>query len=1457
MKVITDAGVIEIGTTETAPTIGLTDYSRRETDDFGVTTVVKRNFSRTMSARVMVPTANVDALQRQLAALRAKPVQWVADDRFDSLSITGFYKDLSIDLAIPPVSYCTLTIEGLAEGADYADPGTDPATDQRKSSLRLLRPASIDDAVLTSSNVPENDYPAWSASATYALGACVILSATHRIYESAANGNVGNDPTGTAGQWIDIGPTNRWAMFDQALGSQTERAGSIVVSLDPVDPIDAIALLDVTAVSVRVQAPGYDRTLSPAIQPGAVTFLDLPATAGTVTITISGSGTVSAGTLLIGTLLGLGTTEASPRAAITDYSRKDTDAFGEVTVVERAWAKRMDVKSLISTSAVDVVAARIANVRAMPALWIGDATLESLAIYGFFKDFSIAVDEHVSTLSLSIEGLSTAAKLAPLISPEDIGFTDGTTLDDLKDQADADSDKLETIQPGATAGGTVGVDLWVPELPDVPAPPGLLRNDLISLREDGVLQYQPYPDNADLKVALGQVAIPDIAGQLTLASDGSLVFEATDGSVSTLGKISLPDIGAASDASRRTLENAVDQLGAAVAQVVSEASQTRENFRDAGFYVDPTTGQIRLSAIDQTGERISTAEVRLSAAEASITLRATTSYVDGRIAQLVLDPSQFPVYEGIELRVSDVEVRLSAAESSIAQKASLIDLNLLGGRVSNAEQTIDALSGAITLKVDRTEFDAVEARVSTAEQTIDALGDSASIVQALSAVRMLPDQAASAQESALRALLNGDLAARSQVAAIASARTELTAKINGDLDAEARARTELAVRIGRAEASALTETQARIDGAQAITLQVTLLTSQFNDSKATFTAQIATLATQTEALAARSDALEIGVGENAAAIQAEEAARITEAGEIRASAREAISAARGLNARVDAVLDIVTADLLRGDARSRDLAGTIAAARQEITAKVNEDVEAVVARVTLLFARMDDAEAAILIEELARATQLDAIVRQITTLSATVAGANAGFTDQIAALANDALAATERMDSMQSAIGDNAAAIGNEASTRAQVDDQIIAAAGQTVAAVRNADNSAADAAEQALRALLTGDLAKRDATTAIAAARQEVTAKINGDVDVLVSRIVALIARLGLAEASIALEQYTRATALAAMASQIETVLASIENVESMVSLETNARVDAITALAQQVLALKAQVDGEIADLSAGISAALQAMSDGDNALALSIEQLRAEKNSDIDSVVASAVAETQARIDGQAALASRIDALDAANDNMSASFLEEKQARLDGDLALSAQVIALKAEKDSDIGALQAANTTEQQARIDGDGALSASLLTVSAALDDQTALVQQNSVAIADAMGRLGAYWEVYAIGDGGEAFVRLASAEGQTAFVVGTNLRVLGDAVIDGTINPAALALSRFVRRVSASGTGSPPMAVMLWRSLDRSRPMSAGRPAPTMARRSTPILYRTVDCLSRSCAQMRRWSQPMK
>ncbi|WP_257554152.1 hypothetical protein [Sphingobium sp. CFD-2] len=415
MKVIIDGDEIELGTTEAQPTIGIVDYSRRETDDFGVTTVVRRGFARRMSVRAKVTFDEVDALQRTLADLRARAVKWVADERFASLAFDGFYKDFAIDLAVPPVSFCTLTVEGLTETEAGADPGGDPATDGNSSTLRLLQPATIDDSVLTASSIAEDDQPAWTIGTTYPFGARVIHA--NRQWESVVVGNLGHEPAADSTQWMDIGPTNRWAMFDEALGTLTEAAGSIVVTLDPAQPVDSLALLDVTAATVRVQAPGYDRTIVPAGVSGAAMFLDLPATAAAITITVSGAGSVSVGTLLMGSLVGLGVTGASPSAGINDFSRKETDEFGDAAVVERAWAKRMEARALLRTDAVDLVFDRIATVRGRPCLWIGAEGVEALSIYGFFKDFSVEVGENVSTLSLSIEGLSKAQPLAPLTDP--------------------------------------------------------------------------------------------------------------------------------------------------------------------------------------------------------------------------------------------------------------------------------------------------------------------------------------------------------------------------------------------------------------------------------------------------------------------------------------------------------------------------------------------------------------------------------------------------------------------------------------------------------------------------------------------------------------------------------------------------------------------------------------------------------------------------------------------------------------------------------------------------------------------------------------------------------------------------------------------------------------------------------------------------------------------------------
>lgn len=407
MRVEVNGTPFELGETEATPTIGITDYSRRVTDDFGVTTVVKRGFSRRLSVRLAVPMTGVDALQRRLADLRATSAVWVADNTSEWLSVEGFYKDFSIDLASAGFSNCTLTVEGIAQTEVVADTGGDPAPVGMISSLQLLQPVPVTDAVLVSSTVPETDYAAWSAATSYPKGARVLKASTHRIYESAIGGNLNHDPAAETGEWFDVGPTNRWAMFDQALGTATTTGSPLVVVLN-LTGVNAIALLDIIGPTVRVQANGFDRTI--AVNNGAAVFLDMPMTTGNVTVTIGPSG-VAVGTLLAGRVVSLGVTETSASAGITDYSRKNTDDFGEVTIVERAWSKRMSAKSLIRTDAIDLVANRIAAVRGTPALWIGDVETDALTIYGFFKDFSIERDENVSKLSLSIEGLSKAAPL--------------------------------------------------------------------------------------------------------------------------------------------------------------------------------------------------------------------------------------------------------------------------------------------------------------------------------------------------------------------------------------------------------------------------------------------------------------------------------------------------------------------------------------------------------------------------------------------------------------------------------------------------------------------------------------------------------------------------------------------------------------------------------------------------------------------------------------------------------------------------------------------------------------------------------------------------------------------------------------------------------------------------------------------------------------------------------------
>ena len=111
---------------------------------------------------------------------------------------------------------------------------------------------------------------------------------------------------------------------------------------------------------------------------------------------------------MLGSCYDLGGTQYNATAGIVDYSAKSTDTFGNNTVTQRAYSKRMTAKLQIDNLIVDAVVNTLAAYRSTPIVWIGaDNLYTSLIVYGFYKDFDVDIAyPTVSYCSLTIEGLT-------------------------------------------------------------------------------------------------------------------------------------------------------------------------------------------------------------------------------------------------------------------------------------------------------------------------------------------------------------------------------------------------------------------------------------------------------------------------------------------------------------------------------------------------------------------------------------------------------------------------------------------------------------------------------------------------------------------------------------------------------------------------------------------------------------------------------------------------------------------------------------------------------------------------------------------------------------------------------------------------------------------------------------------------------------------------------------------
>lgn len=301
--------------------------------------------------------------------------------------------------------------------------------------MQIIKPVTVTDSILVSSNITEDDYAQWASGTTYSIGNKVIVLSTHKIYESLTNSNLGNDPTTDDGtNWLDIGATNRWRAFDQKIGDPVTNLNTIEYTLsDPNSNVTSIALFGLEGISANVtvtddtEGEVYNETVSlidnrnivdwytyffeEQVQREQALFLNIPpylASDVDVTVTAATGDTAELGQLVLGFLSGIGATAYGTAISIEDFSRKETDAFGNFVVVERAFAQLADFDVEFETANARKIQRTLAELRATPVVYIGsEDTAYGTTIYGFYRRFDLTLEgPSLSFGAIEVEGLT-------------------------------------------------------------------------------------------------------------------------------------------------------------------------------------------------------------------------------------------------------------------------------------------------------------------------------------------------------------------------------------------------------------------------------------------------------------------------------------------------------------------------------------------------------------------------------------------------------------------------------------------------------------------------------------------------------------------------------------------------------------------------------------------------------------------------------------------------------------------------------------------------------------------------------------------------------------------------------------------------------------------------------------------------------------------------------------------
>lgn len=300
--------------------------------------------------------------------------------------------------------------------------------------MRVVRPLTAECDDVLYSNVAV-DFLVYDPHVTYAKGDKVAeANCGSLVYESLVNTNLGNTPSESPLEWLPVGSSNYYAMFDDKNATQTVNPLSIEVVVQFSELVNSVALVNLDATEARfeawradqdwtIDAPVYDVTVSlrdfgvsswyeyytyQVKQKENFVNFEMPTFVGGYgRMTLSKlTGDVKLGSLIYGSLFEIGDTEYGVTTGIKDYSTKEDDVFGNPTIVERIYKDTITARVVVEYARLLPVKQLLARNRARPLLWVGDEDLDVTITYGFYKQFNFNLESPAfARLDLTLEGI--------------------------------------------------------------------------------------------------------------------------------------------------------------------------------------------------------------------------------------------------------------------------------------------------------------------------------------------------------------------------------------------------------------------------------------------------------------------------------------------------------------------------------------------------------------------------------------------------------------------------------------------------------------------------------------------------------------------------------------------------------------------------------------------------------------------------------------------------------------------------------------------------------------------------------------------------------------------------------------------------------------------------------------------------------------------------------------------